>query len=70
MAHNRPISDSRTFGVILINIIFWLHIPVSVAVVYSLKGHRWFAASVELLAFWIGIAAFFIAGMAVTDKWL
>ena len=70
LAYNRETYEAPMLGVILTNFVFWLHVPVSFAVIYSLKGHRWFAASVELLAFWTGMAAVFIAGMAVTGKWL
>ena len=64
-----PTADVSKSAEILIGILFWLHIPVSLIVVYNLKGYRWFAASVVLFAFWIGISCSFIAGMAVTDKW-
>src|SRR5436190_17078504 len=64
LRHRGPTYDAPTFPVLLINIIFWLHVPISVAVVYYLKGYRWFAVSIQLLAFWVGAVVLFIAGMA------
>jgi len=55
---------------IVIEIIFWFHLPLGALLVYKLKGLRWFAASVIAFEIWIGFACALVAGMSMTDKWL
>ena len=38
--------------------------------VWLMKGIRWFAVSVVILQLWLLAAANFIAGMALTGRWL
>ncbi len=58
------------FSAILVETLFWLHLPLGAFIIYNLKGFRWFAMSVILFEVWVGVACAFIAGMSVTGKWL
>jgi hypothetical protein len=47
-----------------------LSLGLGVYWVWKMKGLRWYAVSLTLLQLWFLVAANFIAGMALTGRWL
>jgi len=47
-----------------------LQLFVSIWVVWTMKGYRWFSAFTVALEQWFGLACAFVAGMSVTGDWL
>ncbi len=60
-------SDVPGLGVA---VLFGIQIILSMGITYELKGRRWAATAVCMVAIWLGAISWFIAGMALTNVWL
>jgi hypothetical protein len=54
----------------VVGIVFLLHIPLAVAVIYLMRGIRLFATALVLFELWFGGVCTFIAAMSVSNVWL
>jgi hypothetical protein len=61
------ISDVPQIGVAAL---FCIQIILSIGITYELRGRRWAATSVCMVALWLGALSWFVAGMALTNVWL
>jgi hypothetical protein len=50
--------------------LFCIQIILSIGITYELRGRRWAATSVCLVALWLGALSWFVAGMALSNVWL
>ena len=53
-----------------VGVLFCIQIILSIGITYELRGRRWAATSVCMVAVWLGALAWFVAGMALTNGWL
>jgi hypothetical protein len=60
-------SAIPTIGVTMI---LGIQIILSLGITYTLSGRRWVTGSVGLIAIWLGLISWFVAGMALTNVWL
>ena len=60
-------SAVPTIGV---TVILGIQILLSLGITYTLTGRRWVTGSVGLIAIWVGLISWFVAGMALTNVWL
>jgi len=47
--------------------LFGIQVILSIGITYELRGRRWAATSVCLVALWLGALSWFVAGMALTN---
>lgn len=50
--------------------LFGIQVILSIGITYELRGRRWAATSVCMVALWLGALSWFVAGMALTRVWL
>ena len=62
--------EASRIPIAAIEIIAVVQFLLSVGIIYQLKGQRWLATAVCMVAGWLGIISSLIAGMAVTNVWL
>ena len=55
---------------ILVQILFWVQIPLAFFIGYKLKEIRWLAVAIITLEIWYALWCTFLADMSVTDDWL
>jgi hypothetical protein len=65
-----PSVDASAIPTIGVTMIFGIQLLLSLGIIYQLAGNRWFTASVCLIACWLGLISWFLAGMALTNVWL
>ena len=51
-------------------ILFLIQLILSAGIIYELRGRRWSATAVCLVAAWLGLISWFLAGMALTNVWV
>ena len=61
------ISEVPQMGVAAL---FCIQVILSIGITYELRGRRWAATSVCMVALWLGALSWFVAGMALTNVWL
>jgi hypothetical protein len=65
-----PFAKPNTWGLQACNLLALIALVAGIYWTYRLKGLRWLAISVTLIQMWFLACANFIAGMALTGKWL
>lgn len=63
-------TKPNNWGLQACNLLALIALFAGVYWTYGLKGMRWFAISVTLIQIWLLACANFVAGMALTGKWL
>src|ERR1700678_479986 len=62
--------EARSWPSYRIDALLLIQLPVSIWVVWLMKGYRWFSVFTVGLEQWFCLACAFVAGMSVTGDWL
>jgi len=54
----------------IVVLLFFLHLPLGIFLVYSFKGIRFFTISINLFQMWLSFLSWFVAGMSISGDWL
>jgi uncharacterized membrane protein YcaP (DUF421 family) len=69
-AHSGARADAPMGPIVVVALVYFLQVAACGYLIYKNKGLRWFTISVCLVALWLGLIGWSIAGMALTNVWL
>ena len=69
-AHEDPTSLAPTWPFIVLVLVLVVQIIVTTVIIYTSRGHRYFATAVGAVVGWYSLACAFLSGMAVTGDWV
>jgi hypothetical protein len=62
--------ENSAVPVIGITMLFSIQILLSAGIIYEVRGSRWTATAVSLVAAWLGLICWFLTGMSLTHMWV
>ena len=65
-----PRMSASAVPTIGVTVIFGIQVLLSLGITYTLAGNRWVAIAISLIAVWLGLISWFMAGMALTNVWI
>jgi hypothetical protein len=68
--HEGPRMSASAVPMIGVTVILGVQIILAFGITYTMVGRRWVTGSVCLIAVWVGLISWLVAGIALTNVWL